>query len=487
MKTLAELLASGSLQELASALQVKSQRFEELVKLGNARESKLNTQEETTEMTTLDSEMDQIHAKHIEVKKVEDAKQRNADRVKAFATPANPLPFPGKSDDKDPSRKTYLSQYSSVGSLKHINFSPNRAENEEQAYRFFKWFCAVGLKPDSPLRIAGLKYCEDNGIPAQKALSEGVNEQGGALVPPEFDNMLIRLIERFGLFRGFTRVVNMASEVRTRPRRTGGVTAVWVGEGKAITASNQAYDNVNLVAKKLAALTVMSSEIGEDSAINIADEIAFEIGYAMALAEDQAGFNGDATSTYGGITGITQKLKGLDGTIANIAGLFVGTAGSGASFNSLVLADFNNTVALLPQYADGAGAAWYCHRSFYFAVMQRLETAAGGVTFREIAQGDRAARPLFLGYPVNFTQVMPRVPALSTIYALLGDISLGSMMGDRRNRTLFTDPYSLAANDQIQVRGTERIDIVVHDVGNASATAALRQPGPIVGLISPAS
>jgi HK97 family phage major capsid protein len=119
--------------------------------------------------------------------------------------------------------------------------------------------------------------------------------------------------------------------------------------------------------------------------------------------------------------------------------------------------------------------------------MQRLELAAGGVTAMEIANGDRRPRPLFLGYPVNFTQVMPRTEANSQVCALLGDLSMGSVMGDRRQRTLFTDPYSLANYDQIQVRGTERVDINIHDVGNASATAGLRQPGPIVGLITAAS
>jgi HK97 family phage major capsid protein len=276
----------------------------------------------------------------------------------------------------------------------------------------------------------------------------------------------------------------MASDTKMQPRRTGGVSANWVGEAKPITSSNPVYDNVSLVAKKLAANVVMSSEISEDSAINIADELAFEIGYAMAVAEDQAGFLGDGSSTYGGITGITQKLKGLDGTIANIAGLFVA---SGNSFSEFALTDFINTVALLPQYADGPGAGWYCHRSFYFGTMQKLELAAGGVTAREVATGDRSPRPLFLGYPVNFTQTMPRSDANSQIAALLGDLTLGTVMGDRRRRTLFVDPYSLSTNDQVQMRGTERIDIVVHDVGNASATPDLRQPGPIVGLISAAA
>jgi HK97 family phage major capsid protein len=117
----------------------------------------------------------------------------------------------------------------------------------------------------------------------------------------------------------------MTSDLRSIPRRTGGVTVGWVGEGGTITASQPAFDSVNLAAKKLIALTVTSSELLEDAAISLADELAFEIGAAFALAEDQAGFVGDASPTYGGITGVTRKLLGLSGTIANIAGLKVAT------------------------------------------------------------------------------------------------------------------------------------------------------------------
>lgn len=482
MKTLEELLASGSIAEIAAAIKAHTDRISALFAEAQKRTTKASTQEEIDEITKLDGEVEQLTAKHAELKKIEDAKARNAARTKAFNTPANPLPMGG--DNGDGEKKSYAPAYTSIASLKHINFGNSRQENEEKAYRFFQFFAATCLHPESGMRAKALQYCKDNGIPTQKALAEGQNDTGGALVPPEFDPMLIRLIEAYGVFRGFTRLKPMASETSTQPRRTGGVTAYWVGEGSAITASNPTYDNVQLVAKKLAALTVLSSEISEDSAINIADQLAFEIGYAFAQAEDQAAFNGDGTSTYGGITGVCPKLKGLSGTIANIAGLIVA---AGNAFDEFTLANFNSVVGLLPQYADTPNAAWYCHRGFYFGTMQRLELAAGGVTAMEISNGDRRPRPLFLGYPVNFTQVMPRVDGNSQIACLLGDLSLGSTMGDRRVRTLFTDPYSLSSYDQIQVRGTERVDINVHDVGNASATAALRVPGPIVGLISAAA
>jgi hypothetical protein len=60
--------------------------------------------------------------------------------------------------------------------------------------------------------------------------------------------------------------------------------------------------------------------------INMGDDLAGEIAYAFALKEDQCGFIGDGTSTYGGMQGVCTKIKGLSGTIANIAGLVVATA-----------------------------------------------------------------------------------------------------------------------------------------------------------------
>jgi HK97 family phage major capsid protein len=489
-KTIEQLLTVGTMIEIAATMKNNTDRMTALFDLANDRADRANTQPELDEIKSIDGDQEQLNARYAELKKVEEARAKNEERAKAFAAPINRPKFPnGDNDSKKASRAI---AYSAMGNLKHINLYGNRNQDEELAYRFAQWYFATNLPGDSPLRAKAVTFCGDHGIPTVKALNEGINEQGGALVPPEFDNMLIRLLEQFGVFRRYTRMSQMAGDIKMIPRRTGGVTASWVGEAQTITDSTPTYDNVQLVAKKLAARVVMSSEITEDSAISIADQLAFEIGTAMALAEDQAGFLGDGSPTFGGITGIATKLRGLDATIANIAGLFVaiqGDAGGSAAniFSEFGLVSFNNTVALLPQYADTAQTAWYVHRSFYFGVMQRLELAAGGNTIREVASGDRAPRPLFLGYPVNFTQVMPRTDANSQICAILGDLSMGTVMGDRRNRTLFTDPFSLSDKDQIAVRATERVDIIVHDVGNASATAALRQPGSIVALISAAS
>jgi len=160
----------------------------------------------------------------------------------------------------------------------------------------------------------------------------------------------------------------------------------------------------------------------------------------------------------------------------------VQTQGTGNTWGAIVLADFNAMVGLLPQYADTPDAAWVCHKTFYHGVMQKLELAAGGVTALEISSGDRRPRPLFLGYPVEFSQVMPSATAVATISALLGDYSLAGLFGDRQQESIAfsqeanVNGESLFERNQLAIRGTQRFDINIHDVGSATAV------GPVVAL-----
>jgi HK97 family phage major capsid protein len=60
---------------------------------------------------------------------------------------------------------------------------------------------------------------------------------------------------------------------------------------------------------------------------------------------------------------------------------------------------------------------------------------------------------------------------------LFGSPSAAMSMGTRRGVTLATSMDRYFESDQIAIRGTERFDIVVHDIGD-TATA-----GPLVALI----
>lgn len=470
-------------QQVQADVKLKSDRIDAIFALADTRDDKANTAEELTEVKSLKGELDTLETEAAEVKEIEDIKSANATRQQSFKEPTTKMVHP--SGDTDPNGDGFgtksVVELPYVSNLKHFT-GATKQEAATKAFRFGKWFMGHVMQPAYPTNAAFQKaaeWCKANGIKVQQ---EAVDADGGALVPPEFDNTIIDLKEKYGTFRPNTKVVPMARETKTVPRRTSGVTAYFVGEGATITGSSKTWDNVMLIAKKMAALTVFSSEIRDDAIINIADDLAFEIAYAFANKEDECGFNGDGTANYGGITGVIQKLLSLSGTIANIAGLVVG---AGNLYSELTLADFNKVVGKLPQYADTNMAKWYMHKTFYHTVAERLALAAGGVTSAEVMRGAREFT--FLGYPVQFAQVLPKTEANSQVCALLGDLTLAAKFGDRRQTTVFLDPYSLTTTDQLQIRGTQRIDIVVHDVGNADATAANQQAGPVVGLITASS
>jgi hypothetical protein len=62
------------------------------------------------------------------------------------------------------------------------------------------------------------------------------------------------------------------------------------------------------VAKDLAAFGKMTAQLNEDALIDLGDKWAMAAAVAFSYAEDNAAFNGDGTSTYGGITGLFTKI-----------------------------------------------------------------------------------------------------------------------------------------------------------------------------------
>jgi HK97 family phage major capsid protein len=440
------------------------------------------TTEEQKQARTLVEEMKGVRVQLDEL----DAFEKAAKDATELDTYLNGRPNPAPTPTTEMSQTGGVKKLTMPATARRIKVkSFTGADAIEKAFAFGQWFLATcGGNARSQ------RYCKEHGLPLTRVVEknqvEGINSAGGYLVPDIFENDLIDLREKYGVFRPLAKRRPMTSDTSSRPRRRGGLTTYYIGEGATITESDKQWDRVKVTAKKLATLTKISSEINEDSTVDLGDDLAKEIAYAFALAEDDAGFNGDGTSTYGGITGIRTALTNLSNTIANIAGLRVATGtGYGASYASIVLRDFNAVMGLLPQYADTENCGWICHKSFFNNIMQGLEFAGGGNTELNIAKGNRDK--MFLGYPVHVAQKMPSVSAVNQVACLFGDIGLAVDFGDRRETTIAMSEHLNFAEDEIAIRGTERYDINVHDVGNASATASLRVPGPVVGLITASS
>lgn len=434
------------------------------------------------EATTFDERQARIEAMTDEVKRRELVLQQEAEWSKPLDRVSQPAPL-GREPEvaTEEPRKIVVPASAKRWAGQLRNF--HGPDAEMRAYRFgTACLGAMGFP-------AALKRCEAMGIPLSAATphKEGDMSTGGVFVVEEIDPDFIRLVEEYGVIRRTARMRRMTSDTSKRRRRTGGNTAYFVSEGGTGTHTKATFDWINLVAKDVQVITTLTEDLNEDAVLSLADVLVEEIAYAIVKLEDDCAFNGDATSTYGGITGVLAKLKGLSGTIANIAGL---TVGAGNLYSELTLANFESVVGNLPTFGDTGRARWFCHKVFWHTVMVKILHAAGGITAREL---EEARRPLFLGYPVELVQIMPKTEGNSQVCALLGDMFLAADFGDRRQTTIkfstdaSVDSVSMFETSQIAIKGTSRFDFVAHDVGNASGTASLREPGPIVGLITAAS
>lgn len=348
-------------------------------------------------------------------------------------------------------------------SRKLTAFRGERAD--ERAYLSGQWIRAVVGRDQ---RAA--QWCADHGVEL-RAQSEGSDNLGGVLVPLEMEQAIIDLREEFGVFRANSSLSPMASDTKTVPRRASGLTAYFVGEGSEITASDKGWNQIQLTAKKLAALVKYSSELAEDAVINIGDDLAREIAYAFANKEDECGFNGDGTSTYGKIVGVKNAL---------LAGSEYTAITGNTAFGTLDLEDFEAMIGKLPRF-PGIQPKWYIHQAGWASSMLRLAAAAGGNTVREIEGG---ALPMFLGYPVTLVNVMnstttAQVSTEGLVY--FGDLAMAAMFGSRRGVSIAVDSSRYFELDQLAIRGTERFDINVHGTGTASVA------GPMIQLITPGS
>lgn len=358
---------------------------------------------------------------------------------------------------------------------------------EKKAYRAGMWLAATLCKS-----AVARKFCAENGIatnmtqldPSQieSLHQEGVNTQGGYLVFDEMETVIIRLVEEYGIARRLMKTVPMLSDKKIQPRRTGGLDAYFIGEGVQITQSTASWDTVTLIAKKLAAITVATNELVSDAIIAIADELIREIALAFATKEDLCGFQGDGTSTYGGIEGIVPKLSRLNG-VDDGGGLVLA---SGNLWSEITDADLMKMIGRVPQFG-GLVPEWTCSKPFWATVLVRLIRATGGATMAEF---EGRPRMIYAGYPVNWTSdttVMPAVEANSQIACLFGDINMSSSFGDRAGLMIATSnsatvgDTSMFDTDSFAIRGIERFDINNHSLGDAT------NAGPVLGLITASS
>jgi HK97 family phage major capsid protein len=458
-------MAASNLKRLQERAAAVAERMKELAAIEE------RSADQTKELISLGTQSDELKSSlefeaRIAAKEAE--LRAMVDKSAPAGTVAPPAPAAGEqAPAKDEGKKLEIrGLMPHHTSLRAFNDGP---EAVESAYRCGRWLRAAMFKNADDIR-----WCKDHGVES-RALNEGSNSAGGALVPEEFAARVIRLVENYGTFAASNvEKVTMTRDTMIIPKRVTGTTAYFVGEGTAVSESEPTYANVQLIAKKLACGTRMSSEVVEDALVSIADSCALEFGTSLAYKQDLCGWLGDGTSTYGGIYGIVPKIN--DGThTASVVG-----AGSGATgFETLTVTDFIKTIGKMPLYAR-QGAEWYISPAGFAASMARLRYAAGGNTVEQVGGG---VTEQFLGYKVNLVHVMDTTLGAdpSKVKVLFANLGLSSIYARRRDFSVRLFDQVYATTDQLLLQGTMRFDIVHHSLFDNTT------PGPVIALKTAAS
>ena len=158
-----------------------------------------------------------------------------------------------------------------------------------------------------------LKTLRSNFRQVSNVLQEGIDSDGGYLVPEEYDKRLIDVLKEENIMRGLATKIITAGQHKINIAATKPA-AAWIEEGGALTFGDATFDQIYLDAYKLHVAIKVTEELLYDNAFGLENYIITQFGKALANAEEDAFLNGDGT---GKPTGIFASVGGgqLAGTL----------------------------------------------------------------------------------------------------------------------------------------------------------------------------
>ena len=125
-------------------------------------------------------------------------------------------------------------------------------------------------------------------------LQEGVDADGGYLVPEEYDRRLIDVLEEENIMRSLGTKITTSGQHKINIAATKPA-ASWIEEGGALTFGDATFSQIFLDAYKLHVAIKVTEELLYDNAFNLENYIVTQFGRALANAEEDAFLNGDGT------------------------------------------------------------------------------------------------------------------------------------------------------------------------------------------------
>jgi HK97 family phage major capsid protein len=237
-----------------------------------------------------------------------------------------------------------------------------------------------------------------------RALNTGVTGEGGALIPQDFMADLIELLRASTAVRGSSPMeVGMPMGNLTIPRLAGGATASYQLELDDIATSQERFDDVNFVAKKLTAMVPVSNDLIRRAPIGVEEVVRDDLVQTIARREDLAFLRGDGTDK--GPVGMRSLC--LAANLITVTAM-PATPGPGDALTAILAGTGAAILALQNGMSRMIRPTWIMAPTVArFIAVARDQV--GGFYFK-----DEMERGTFNGYPVRITQQIPTNLVMTT-------------------------------------------------------------------------
>lgn len=271
----------------------------------------------------------------------------------------------------------------------------------------------------------------------RNALQEGVDSEGGYLVPDEFEHTLVQALHEEHIVRGQANVFQTNSGSHKIPVVTTKGTASWIDEEGAIPEGDDVFGQQTIGAHKVGTIIKVSEELLNDSAFDLEAYFASEFARRIGDKEEDAFFNGD---------GVGKPL----GILADNGGAEVAITTASAT---AISADeiINLFYSLKAPYRRKA--IWVFNDATMAAV-RKLKGSDGQYLWQKaLNEGEHAT---LLGRPIYTSPFMPDLAAGNKV-ALFGDFHF-YWIGDRQGITFRRLNERYADTGQVGFLATKRLD-----------------------------
>lgn len=277
----------------------------------------------------------------------------------------------------------------------------------------------------------GLNASEFGDAEFKATLRTDVDTQGGYLVHPEIDTMILKKVTEISALRQVSKVRTIGSKSLILPKRTGLLTATFEGETKAASESTSTYGSETITAHRQTVVVPITHDQLQDSSFNMEAEIFGDASESFAQNEGNLFINGNG-------------IKQPEGILVNSD--LLANAYTSVTTSGVITAD--DMILLTGQLKTGYNPVYTFNRLLLASL--RTQKSTDGVFLWQPGMNGPVANTIN-GFPYALSQDMPNVAANSYSVAF-GDFQRGYVIVDRTGVSIIRD--DLTAADQAIVKFT---------------------------------